>query len=243
MIERILDALKKCGIDTWQIVATQEESAELFFIKKELDLQRCKKVEKADVAVFREFTEGENHFLGTASVQVQESLTDEEICKLLQDAYYAAGFVKNKYYKLYEGTKEDLVEVESTLTEKSLAEIAQGFAGALFAEDTREDVFLNSAEIFARCYTNHILNSCGVDVAYRKKRVQGEFVVQCIDGQDVETYQDFAYNNWNTDALREKVRAAIEMTSARAKAVIAPAAGEYRVILSGRYVEELLDFF
>ena len=86
MVDRILDALKKCGIDTWQIVVTEEESAELFFIKKELDMQRCQKVKTADVAVFCEFTEGENHCLGTASVQVQESLTDEEICKLLQDA-------------------------------------------------------------------------------------------------------------------------------------------------------------
>ena len=190
MVDRILDALKKCGIDTWQIVVTEEESAELFFIKKELDMQRCQKVKTADVAVFCEFTEGENHCLGTASVQVQESLTDEEICKLLQDAYYAAGFVKNKYYELYKGTKEEFVEVASTLTEKSLTEIVQGFAKALFAEDHREDVFLNSAEIFAYRYVNHILNSRGVDVAYRKSRVQGEFVVQCIDGQDVETYQN-----------------------------------------------------
>ena len=243
MVDRILDALKKCGIDTWQIVATEEESAELFFIKKELDMQRCKKVKTADVAVFREFTEGENHCLGTASVQVQESLTDEEICKLLQDAYYAAGFVKNKYYELYKGTKEEFVEVASTLAEKSLTEIVQGFAQALFAEDHREDVFLNSAEIFARRYVNHILNSRGVDVAYRKSRVQGEFVVQCIDGQDVETYQNFAYDNWNTDALREKVRAVIEMTSARAKAVSAPAAGEYRVILSGSYVGDFLSYY
>ena len=94
-----------------------------------------------------------------------------------------------------------------------------------------------------RRYTVHILNSRGVDVAYRKNRVQGEFVVQCVDGQDVETYQDFAYNDWNTDALREKVRDTIELTCARAKAKNAPAAGEYRVILSGGYVNEFLSYY
>ncbi|MDE7298770.1 MAG: hypothetical protein K2N94_08060 [Lachnospiraceae bacterium] len=243
MTDRILAALKKCGIEDYLLTVTEEESAELFFIKKELDMQRRKKVRTASVVIYRAFEEGEQRFRGTASVKVQDSQTEAELCRLFADAYYAAGFVKNKYYDLYEGTKEEPVEVASTLADRPLAETAQGFAEALFAEDVREDVFLNSAEIFVRRYTVHILNSRGVDVAYRKNRVQGEFVVQCVDGQDVETYQDFAYNDWNTDALREKVRDTIELTCARAKAKNAPAAGEYRVILSGGYVNEFLSYY
>ncbi len=78
---------------------------------------------------------------------------------------------------------------------------------------------------------------------YRKTYVKGEFVVQCIDGQDVETYQDFMYNDWNTDALREKVRSTMELTKARARAKTAPAAGEYRLILSGGYVNEFFSYY
>ena len=59
---------------------------------------------------------------------------------MLADAYYAAGFVKNKYYELYHGTKEVMTEVKSGLTDKTLAQIAQGYAEALFAEDTQEKV-------------------------------------------------------------------------------------------------------
>lgn len=243
MTERILNALKKCGIDTWQITVIEEESSELFFIKKEMDMQRRKNVRTAEVVVFREFTEGEQRFQGTASVQVQDSQTQEELCKLFQDAFYAAGFVKNKYYDLYAGTKEDFIDVPSTLSDKSLTQTVQGFAEALFAEDTREDVFLNSAEIFVRRYVSHILNSRGADVSYRKNLVRGEFVVQCMKGQDVETYQDFSYDDWNTDALREKVRAAMEMTLSRAEAAAAPAAGEYRIILSGDYVNFFISYY
>lgn len=243
MTERILSALKKCGIADYQIVLTQEESAELFFIKKELDMQRCKKVRTANVSVYRVFEEGGKRYRGVASVRVQDSQTLPELEKLFADAFYAAGFVKNIYYDLYAGVKEELVEVESSLSGKTLAQMAQGFAQALFAEDVQEEVFLNSAEIFAYCYTTHIINSCGVDVAYRKNRVQGEFVVQCVDGQDVETYQDFMYNDWNTDALREKVRNTMELTRARAKATTAPAAGEYRLILSGGYVNEFFSYY
>lgn len=243
MTDRILSALKKCGIEDYQITLTQEESAELFFIKKELDMQRRKKLQTASVSVYRVFEEEGKRFRGVSCVQVQESLTEQELEKLLADAFYAAGFVKNKYYDLYAGQKEEMVEVGSTLSGKSLTQIAQGFAEALFAEDTQEKVFLNSAEIFARCSTTHIINSCGVDVAYRKKHVKGEFVVQCTDGQDVETYQDFAYNDYNVDALREKVRSTMELTRARAQAKTAPAAGEYRLILSGGYVDEFFSYY
>lgn len=243
MIDRILSALKTCGIEDYQIVLRQEESAELFFIKKDLDMQRCKKVRTANVSVYRVFGEGEERFRGVASVRVQDSQTPQELEKLFADAFYAAGFVKNKYYDLYAGTKAETVDVKSSLWGKSLAQTAQGFAQALFAEDVHKEVFLNSAEIFAHCNTTHILNSRGVDVSYRKNRVEGEFVVQCVDGQDVETYQYFAYNDWNTDALREKVRSTIEMTRARAKAQTAPAAGTYRLILSGGNVDEFFSYY
>lgn len=243
MLDRILSALGKCGIEDYHIVVEDEQSAELFFIKKELDMQRLKKVQTADVSVYHVFEEGDNRFRGVASVQVQDSLTQPEMEKLFADAYYAAGFVKNKYYDLYEGTKVGMVQAKDPFGEKTLNEMVQGFAQALFAEDVYKEVFINSAEIFASRLTVHIRNSRGVDVSYNRSRVQGEFVVQCTSGQDVETYQDFSYNGWNLDAIREKARNTIELTRARARATTAPAAGEYRLILSGGYVNEFMSYY
>ena len=100
MTERILSALRKCGIEDYQITITKEESAELFFIRRELDMQRSKNVRTADVSIFRVFEEGENRFRGVASVKVQENQTQQELEKCFSDAFYAAGFVKNKYYDL-----------------------------------------------------------------------------------------------------------------------------------------------
>lgn len=241
MIERILSALKKSGVELYQITETREESAELFFIRRSLDMQRRKEIRQAQVVVYKEFSEGENHMLGSASVQIQDSFTGEQMEKMFRDALYAAGFVRNKYYELYEGKKE--APTDDNLPETSLTEMTQMFTEALYAEDTETDVFLNSAELFATKTTCHILNSRGVDVGYRKSRIQGEFVVQCTDGQDVETYQDFAYGDLNTEALRKKVRDTLEMTRARAKAVSAPPAGEYRVIISGPYVKEIFSYY
>ncbi|MDE7248584.1 MAG: hypothetical protein K2N82_01585, partial [Lachnospiraceae bacterium] len=243
--------LKKSGVELYQITETKQEKAELYFIRKSLDMQRLGDIRQAEVVVYKEFWEGDMHMMGTAAVQVQNSYTEEMMEELFRDALYAAGFVKNKYYELYAGKDDSQGEIpeadrcpaDKTLADKSLTEIAQSFAEALFAEDQETDVFLNSAEIFALKTTCHIINSKGVDVSYCKSRVQGEFVVQCTEGQDVETYQHFAYVNCDTKPLRNKVRETLRMTRDRAKAVSAPPAGEYRVILSGPYVREIFDYY
>ena len=251
MIEKILSALKKSGVELYQITETKQEKAELYFIRKSLDMQRMGDIRQAEVVVYKEFMDGDSHMMGSATVQVQDSYTEEMMVELFLDTLYAAGFVKNKYYELYAGKKDAQGETPEasgcpsgkTLDDKSLTEIAQSFAEALFAEDKETDVFLNSAELFVRRTTCHIINSKGVDVSYCKSRVQGEFVVQCTEGQDVETYQHFAYVNNDTEPLRNKVRETLRMTRDRAKAVSAPPAGEYRVILSGPYVRDIYEYY
>ncbi len=44
MIERIKNALSRCGIPMWRINETMEETVELFFVKRELDTRRSKDV-------------------------------------------------------------------------------------------------------------------------------------------------------------------------------------------------------
>lgn len=243
MVERIKTVLAKVGVPVYQINETRKESVELFFIKKSLDMRRKKAVKTATVTVFREFGEGEEHYLGSSSVILQDSLTDAEMEKQVASAWYAASFVKNRYYELPAGGKKELEQVPGGLAGRDLAECAQIYADAMFAVDTQTDVFLNSAEIFLCRTEQRIVNSNGIDVSFRNEHAQGEFVAQCIGAQDVETYEDFEYRDLNTEALQKKVKATLEQTRARAAAVQAPPAGSYRVILSGSYVETLLQYY
>lgn len=251
MIEKILSALKKSGVELYQITETKQEKAELYFIRKSLDMQRMGDIRQAEVVVYKEFEENGKRMMGSATVQVQDSYTEEMMEELFRNTLYAAGFVKNKYYELYAGKKDAQGETpedsdfqaDKTLASKSLTEIAQSFTEALFADDTETDVFLNSAELFVLKTTCHIINSRGIDVSYCKSHVQGEFVVQCTEGQDVETYQHFAYVNSDTEPLRNKVKETLRITRDRAKAVSAPPAGEYRVILSGPYLRDIYEYY
>jgi len=181
--------------------------------------------------------------LGSSSVQIYPGMEEDEIAEALRSAYHAASFVANPWYELVSGTTQAPIPSDSNLAGQSAEENMKQMAGALFAPDTHSDVFLNSAEIFVTRTFRHIVNARGVDVSYETCEVSGEYVVQCLSPQDVETYHHFSYRDLDTDALRRDVEEALEMTRARAKATVAPKAGTYRVILSGEQMCTFLQYY
>lgn len=54
MREKILNAIRKNEIETYLITETVTEGAELYFIRKELDMRRMKKETSAEVVVYRD---------------------------------------------------------------------------------------------------------------------------------------------------------------------------------------------
>ena len=101
--------------------------------------------------------------------------------------------------------------MESSLCGKSLEEIGDAFVKALYSVDVNEDAFINSSEFLMSKTNTAIYNSEGIDVSYEKYSVSGEFVVQCLTPQDVEQYQDFAYDDLDTEALATQAAQALEM--------------------------------
>ncbi len=243
MLDRILHALQKNNIGHYLINEETTESVELFFIRKKLDIRREKKVHDYSLTVYRDFEKDGKKMRGSSAIGIYNGMTAEEIEETIKEAYYAASFVSNAYYELPGGQKEDFLPSASKLSEKTLAENAKIMTEALFAEDTKEDVYLNSAEIFLEKSIVHILNSEGVDASYSKFTAKGEFVAQCPTPQDVETYQSFYYDEPDTEALKAKVKYTLETTKARAAATTAPKSGEYKVIISGSFVSTIFDYY
>jgi len=243
LINKIISALKHNNITTYLINEDIQETVELFFIKKRVDMRRQKDVHHYSITVYHDFEKDGVKMRGSSSVGIFYGMSEDEIGETLMDAYFAASFVCNPYYELPSGTKVDTINIESSLSRATLTDNAGKMTEALFVEDNLDEVFINSSELFLEKKTYHIINSMGIDVSYQKNYVKGEFVVQCITPQDVETYQNFSYDNLDTDALRLKVKQTLDMTKSRAQATIAPTAGEYTVILSGRYVEDLFQYY
>lgn len=243
MRDVILQALQALDIAEYQIVTNETESAELFFIRKTLDMRRTKRAKSYTVTVFRDFEADGKACRGSSLAQIFEGMTLNEVEDRLKSAYFAAQFVKNPAFELYAGEKADPVEMPSTLADRPLEDDALLMAEALFASDVNEDAFINSAEVFAIRSRTAILSSRGVDVAYTRYEVKGEFVTQCRKPQDVEQYFQFDYPDLNAAALTEKAKQAIAAVRDRAAAQKSPQAGTYDVVLSGDEVGQLLSYY
>lgn len=243
MIERIKRALEAEQIGTWSIRQTDTESVELFFVRKNLDLKRRTTLTDWSVSVYRTITAGEERRLGACSVPLYADMSEDALRKALRDAYRAAAFAPNPYYELIAGKREAHVPSCSALSKMRCEEAARVMGEALFSPDTQSDVFINSAELFAIRRTKRIVNARGVDVSWDACEVNGEYVIQCVSGQDVETYHSFSFREPDTEQLRADVAAALEQTRDRAGATQPPRAGTYRVLLTDESVEALLSYY
>lgn len=245
MIQRIKNALSRCGISLWRINQREEETAELFFVKKQLDTRRIKDVRKYEVTVFRdvEAKDGGTPSRGFTSVMLVASMDDERIDEALKGAYYAAQFAANPYFDLPDPVQAPMVEKTGELAQASLAQSAGKMAKALFAPDVHQDAFVNSAEIFVVRSACRIVSSEGTDVSYTDARVNGEFVVQCREPEDVEMHNTFEYDELNGEALSAKVAEALTFVRDRARAQKILKSGKYDLVLSGNAVAEVLSYY
>lgn len=245
MIERIKSALARCGITLWRINEREEESAELFFVKKALDTRRSKDTHKYEVTVFRDVeADGqERPSRGSTSVQLISSMDDDKLDQELKGAYYAAQFAANPYFDMADPVQAPLAEEAGELAQAPLAQSAGKLARALFAPDVHEDAFVNSAEIFVCRVRCRILSSEGTDVSFVNSSVNGEFVVQCREPEDVEIHNQFEYRALDEGALSARVAEALAFVRDRARAQKVLKSGKYDLILSGDSVEELLSYY
>lgn len=241
MIEKIITSLKSNNIDKYLINIVSETTTELFFIKKVLDMKRMKDVTKYEVTVYNDFEKDDKTMRGSAVCQIYPDMTDEEISYKLTSAYHAASFVLNPFYSLPSATEN--MKDSKIANPFEIENAVKSMTDALFAEDIDSDCFINSAEVFITNKDHRIISSEQIDVSYEQQYIEGELVIQCTTPDDVETYQDFYYDGIDTDSLRQKVKDTIELTRHRANASKCNLNGKIRVILSGQYTADLLDFY
>ena len=242
-MERIKRLLKEAGISDYIVYGFRERTAELFFVKKQLDTRRLKDVEKFNVTVYRTGEKDGKKLRASTDVTVLAEMTDAELLDAFKGAYFAAQFAMNPYYELPDPVTAPLREATGKLAEQAPEQSAGEMAAALFKADCEKDAFLNSAEIFVIQKRAHVISSRGTDVSWTEAEVKGEYVVQAKEPEDVEMYRDFGYTELNADALTAHVKEALMFVRDRAKAQRILKSGNYDVILTGSNVEEVLDFY
>ena len=243
MFERITKLLRAEGVDIWRLTESVSETAELYFIKKKLDIPRIKKMHQYSVTVFRDLEEGGTKLRGESNTILSPGMTDEEISDRIRSAYLAASFVKNPWYELADPVKEERKKSVSDLAGKDITKIANEFAEAMFEADTDEDAFINSAEIFVTRKYTRIAASNGLDVSFDSDLIEGELVSQCTKPVDVEQYRSFSYDRLDREAVKQKIKDAVRDVRARARAKQPPEAGDYDIILTEENLATLFDLY
>ncbi len=243
MLDRVISILRSEGIENWRATENVSETAELYFIKKKLDIPRIKKMDQFVVTVFHDFEEGGRKFRGESNALLSPGMTDGEIAERLKSAYLAAGFVRNPWYELADPVKEERKKSASDLASRKIEDTVSEFAKAMFSVDDSDDAFINSAEVFVNRSYNHIVASNGLDVSFDSDEIYGELVSQCVRPVDVEQYRQFAYDRFDPEAIKQRVTEAIEDVRARARASEAPKAADYDIILTGENLAELFSYY
>lgn len=240
MLDLILKVLKNNNIDEYIINETKKEAYELYMIKKAVDMDRRKNITIYTVTVFKD---NGNDLKGSSVVKVYPSMDEKEIDEVLKDAYYAAGFVKNKSYNLPKGYKGEKVYDKSSLSNMSLEETAYKVKEALYKYDNFEHGWINSSEIFVSKVDERIVTSNDVDASYEKYSIEGEFVTQWVENSDVEIFSMFSYDELKEEELALMAKEAIINAGYRDKSKEAPVTGKYDVILCDSSVHEFFEYY
>ena len=242
-MERIKNWLKEAGIEEYTIIKKKERTAELFFVKKQLDTRRIKDVTKYYVTVFRTGENDGQKLKAETSLTLLDSMTDAAAVKALRDAYFAAQFAMNPYYEAPDPVTAPEVRKTGELAEMAPEKAAGLMAAALFAADNTEGAFVNSAEVFIIKKELRVITSAGTDVSWTDAAAKGEFVVQAKEPEDVEMYKSFGYDELETAALTAKVHECLEFVRDRARAERILKSGNYDLILTGENAAEVLKFY
>ncbi len=244
MIKKILSALTENGIKKYFVTEKKKSTAELFFIRRRLDLTRGEELCDYTVQVYKDFTKDGKELTGMAEVKIELGETAAQISEKLKNAYGACDYSGNPAFGFADGVKAANEDVKSGLSGMTINEAAMKFAEALYRNDGDETRgFINSAEIFVQKTTTHIVGGNGCDVTFSAYSANGEFVAQCKVKNDVEMHHTFDYDDADFDDLAEKVKDALEIVVHRSVAERVTPKGVRNVILSDKSVKTIMEYY
>lgn len=245
MIEKIKNILSNIdGLDGWRINEKRIESKELFFIKKELDMNRGKSVHHIKVTVYKDFEEEGKKYRGSSITTIHPTMKEEDIKNVIVSALYSSSFVKNEYYPLVEPKVEIQPVMENRFSKASLSSWMPKLTDAIFTADKYNNGWINSAELFLDKINTRILNSEGIDVSYETYRGEFEFITNWKEkGEEIELYKDVLFSDFDEQLIIESVDEMLRTCRDKAIARPTPVLKDVAVILSGEPVKEFFSYY
>lgn len=231
-------------VDGYKIIEQTTDSLELFFIKKELDMNRSKKVHYFQTTIYKVFSADGIQYRGSSTIQIHPTMSEDEVRTAVNQAAYAAGFVKNKYYPLVgPGTVARQIPV-SRFASTSLQDWIPQLTAAVFEADTQERGRINSAELFLNKINTRIINSEGVDLKKQQYRGELELITNWQEsGEEVELFKDLHFATFQPEQVTGIIREMLELSREKALARPTPALNRATILLTGEPARDFLQYY
>ncbi|MDP3131108.1 MAG: metallopeptidase TldD-related protein [Bacillota bacterium] len=238
MIKQIVTALKaNPSVSGWLVNETVTVSSQVFYVMQKKETTRRVETREYQVAVYLRHGE-QNAFVGSSMFAVSRKLTKAELARKIEEAVFAARFVKNKAFDLVKGAGKRTWKEKPETADPYV--ILDDIANAFFAAATPVSRF-NALEAFHARQTIRILNSEGVDLTKTQSKIDIE-AIPSHDGPErkVELIRMFTYKTVDLDLVKKDAAAAIADVALRYDARKLENVPKADVILAGDDVEDFL---
>lgn len=231
-------------ISGYKIRETIVEANELFFIKKNVDMDRAKNVHHYKVTVYIDFEENGSKYKGSSTTDIHPTMSDRELENAIGEAALAARYVKNPYYPLVKPHSFYKQAGVSNLSKESLPYWMNEITKAIYKNDVYEKGGINSCEIFLNKIYNHVINSEGIDVDSVDYEGMIEFITTWKeDGEEVELYKCLNFSEFNPEDIAGEVKDMITICKEKAVAKNTPAIGKAPVLLTRDAVKDFFSYY
>jgi PmbA protein len=244
MLEIIKSVISGLEVDHYKIIEDTIESKELFFIKKDLDMNRGKAVVNYAVTIYRVFEEDDQKYMGSSTVSISPTMEKSDVEKILEKAAYAATFVKNPYYPMAKPSEKEAMAIESQFSKEDIMQLMMGFKDSIYKNDMEELGGVNSAEIFLNRGKRRIVTSEGIDVEFNHYDGEIELITDWEEnGESVELYNMMYFSDYCPELIEAEAKSQIKQSKERALAVKSPDLKNINVILKDEAVKEVMEFY
>lgn len=249
MLTQLLDALKSFDGAEYLIRETKNSRRESYNIKKQSEMRRSVETTRLHLTLYRVFSEDGKKYRGSYSTEIHPGTSQGELRSKLEQAFHAAGFVKNEYFPLVEpsGNTGAVAETRSD-GQKAVA----GLEEALYSQDCFDGGHLSYSEFFVNRSRERIVNSNGLDVSYASGSLFVETAVHWKGEREkeieiLESYRSSLPLTGDTSAackmLKDGIAQLFSVAQKKSLAGPTPKVSGINILLSGECLVRVFDYY
>lgn len=242
MLNKLIHILKEYNGIEYQILEKKNYGPERYYIKRQLEMDRYVDVNQIFLTIYKTFNEDGNTYCGSSQVEIHPTFSKEEIISAIDEASYAAGFVKNEYYPLVE-PDDNKVPSASVTTDNDLTETINKAHSIVYKKDHYEKGCLSYTEFFVKHTNCRIINSKGLDLHFAMDRTYVETAVTWKEENEIEIFESYTMAGCDENLLENGIANLFTIASQKPHAEPTPDVNDINILLSGESLQTFFSYY